>query len=138
MLSTGSEPENQVTSSKSIKLMAISHTRPSNISVNILSHNVEKILVTKTMLTPPTTQVPKFAGIQQLFNHVCHDVGTLYSFAINQGFSRISPLKTAYFTKTLHVKSRCTKILFSSCLNFWSKKGCSYLFWAVPRRPHRK
>jgi len=48
--------------------------RPSNISVNILSHGVEKILVTKIMLKPPTTLVPKFAGIEQLSNHVCHDI----------------------------------------------------------------
>ena len=71
--------------------------RPYNISVNILSHGVEKILVTKIMLKPPTTLVPKFARIEQLSNHVCHDIGISYSFANNQGFSPISPLKTANF-----------------------------------------
>ena len=71
--------------------------RPSNISVNILCHDVEKILAAKKVLLTPITLVPKFPGIPQLSNHVCHDVGISYSFASNQGFSPISPLKTANF-----------------------------------------
>ena len=58
---------------------------------------LKKILAAKKMLQPPTTLVPKFAGIQQLSNHVCHDVGISYRFVNNQGFSPIFSLKTAHF-----------------------------------------
>ena len=73
------------------------HKRPSNISVNIFCHDVEKILAAKKMLLTPITWVLKFPGIPQLSNHVCHDVGISYRFASNQGFSPIFTLKTAHF-----------------------------------------
>ena len=55
--------------------------RLSKIWVTTITRSVEKILAANKMLKPPTTLVPKFAGIQQLFKHVCHDVGISYSFA---------------------------------------------------------
>ena len=79
------------------RLENVSHMRLSKIWVTTITRSVEKILAAKKMLQPPTTLVPKFAGIQQLSNHVCHDVGISYSFASYQGFSPIFSLKTAHF-----------------------------------------
>ena len=75
----------------------ISVKRLSKIWVTTITRSVEKILAATKMLQPPTTLVPKFEGIQQLSNHVCHDVGISYSFASYQGFSPIFSLKTAHF-----------------------------------------
>ena len=77
--------------------MRISFRRLSKIWVTAITRSVEKILVTQKMLQPPPTLVPNFPGNEQLSNHVCHDIGISYSFARNQGFSPIFPLKTANF-----------------------------------------
>ena len=54
---------------------------PSKISVTSVSQSVDKTLALKLMLQTPITLVPKLACHQQLSNHVCHDIGTSYSFA---------------------------------------------------------
>ena len=55
--------------------------RPSKLSVTTVSQSVEKILAVKLMLQTPMTLVPKFAGHQQLSNHVCYDIGLIHIFA---------------------------------------------------------
>ena len=56
--------------------------RLSKIWVTTTTRSVEKILAAKKVLQPPTTLVPKIAGIQQLSNNVCHDVGPVWNEVI--------------------------------------------------------
>ena len=68
--------------------------RPSKIKVTTIARSVEKILAVKQMLNPPTTLVPKFAGNQQVSNHVCPDIGvSIIQFCMKSRVIYYFPLK---------------------------------------------